>query len=159
MAPKNLSRRAVALAITGGFAALHAPALLAQDVWPSKPVKLIIPFPAGGATDTLGRVLAQAMAADIGQPVVVENRLGAAGAIGSEAVAKSAPDGYTLLLATSSTHSIAPHLARLPFDPIAEAMANIQRINELAAAKARIAQNSGLGPKPCCSRPASDPTA
>lgn len=92
-----------------------------QDVWPSRPVKLVIPFAAGGATDTLGRVLAQAMAADLGQPIVVENRLGAAGMIGSDAVAKSVPDGYMLLLGTSSTHSILPQLsARLPFDPIVD---------------------------------------
>ena len=120
MAKHSHSRRAIALAIAGACVALYAPTLRAQDAWPSKPVKLIIPFPAGGATDTLGRVLAQTMATDLGQPVVVENRLGAAGAIGSEAVAKSAPDGYTLLLATSSTHSIAPHLSKLPFDPIAD---------------------------------------
>lgn len=110
--------RFLAVALAAALATLPA---LAQDAWPSKPVKLVIPFPAGGATDTLGRVLAQSLATDLGQAFVVENRLGAAGLIGSDAVAKSAPDGYTLLLATSSTHSILPQLsAKLPFDPIAD---------------------------------------
>jgi tripartite-type tricarboxylate transporter receptor subunit TctC len=121
MAKPSYSRRAFAQTTIAVSASLYAPLLLAQDAWPSKSVKLIVPFPAGGATDTLGRLLAQAISADLGQPVIVENRLGAAGAIGSEAVAKSAPDGYTLLLATSSTHSILPHLSpNVPFDPLAD---------------------------------------
>ena len=81
MAKPSYSRRSFAQATIAVSASLYAPLLLAQEVWPSKSVKLIIPFPAGGATDTLGRVLAQAIAADLGQPVIVENRLGAAGAI------------------------------------------------------------------------------
>lgn len=107
---------------------LSAPSpVLSQTAWPMRPVKLIIPFPAGGATDTLGRVLAQTLERDIGQPVLVENRPGAAGAIGAAVVEKSAPDGYTLLLGTSSTHSILPHLSSKPpydaindFTPIAQ---------------------------------------
>ena len=95
------------------------PSVFAQDAWPSRPVKLIIPFPAGGASDILGRVLAQTLSAEIGQSVVVDNKLGAAGAIGSEFVARANPDGYTLLLATSSTHSILPYLStKITYDPI-----------------------------------------
>lgn len=85
--------------------------------WPSRPVKLVVPFPAGGATDILGRALAQKLAESLGQPVVVENRPGAGGTLGSDIVAKAPPDGYTILMATTSTHSIAPSLyAKLPYD-------------------------------------------
>ena len=89
----------------------------AQAPWPAKVVRLIVPFPAGGATDILVRGFAQALSEQSGQSIVVENKPGAAGAIGSDIVAKAAPDGYTLLIGTSSTHSIGPHLSRaLPYD-------------------------------------------
>jgi tripartite-type tricarboxylate transporter receptor subunit TctC len=90
---------------------------LAQ-AWPSaKPVRMVIPFPAGGATDIIGRTIAQKLSASLGQQVVVDNKPGAGGTIGSDLVAKAAPDGYTILLATSSTHSIGPALnPRMPYD-------------------------------------------
>jgi tripartite-type tricarboxylate transporter receptor subunit TctC len=89
----------------------------AQEVFPSRPVTLVIPWAAGGSTDVLGRLLAQAMAADLGQPLVVENRGGASGTVGHNHVARSRPDGYTFLLGTNSTYAIAPHLMRgLPYD-------------------------------------------
>ncbi len=81
----------------------------AQD-YPTHTVKLVVPFPAGGATDIVSRVVAQQLGSEFGQSVVVDNRAGAAGVIGSEAVARATPDGYTLLLTTSSTHSIGPLL-------------------------------------------------
>lgn len=85
--------------------------------YPSKPVRLIVPFPAGGATDIFARVLSQKLGDKLGQSVVVENRPGAGGAIGSDLAAKATPDGYTLLLATSSTHAIGPALnAKMPYD-------------------------------------------
>ena len=97
-------------------AALAAPGVFAQT-YPAKPVRLIIPFPPGGATDILGRVLAQKLGDQLGQQVVVENRPGAGGAIGSELAAKAAPDGYTILLATVSTHSVGPALnPKMPYD-------------------------------------------
>ncbi len=80
------------------------------QAYPNKPLRLVIPFPAGGATDIVGRTLAQKLGERLGQAVTVENKPGAGGSIGADAVAKSAPDGYTLLLATSSTHSIGPIL-------------------------------------------------
>lgn len=92
---------------------LHA---LAQ--YPQRAIKLIVPFPPAGATDIVGRIVAQKLGERLGQGVVVENRPGAGGTIGSDLVAKSAPDGYTLLMATSSTHSIGPALQKLPYDPI-----------------------------------------
>jgi tripartite-type tricarboxylate transporter receptor subunit TctC len=90
----------------------------AAQAYPSKPIRLIIPFPAGGATDVLGRTLAQKLSGALGQSVVVENKPGAGGIIGADAAAKSAPDGYTLLLATNSTHVIGPLLnPKTPYNP------------------------------------------
>lgn len=90
-------------------------AALAQ--YPAKPVHLVVPFPAGGPTDVLSRVLAQKLSERWGIAAVVDNKPGAGGTIGSDFVAKSAPDGYTLVMATSSTHSIGPALQQLPYDP------------------------------------------
>ncbi len=96
-----------------------SPRVAAQPVWPTKPVRLVIPFPAGGATDIIGRTVAARLGVALGQQVIVENRPGAGGTIGSDAVAKSAPDGYTLLMATSSTHSIGPALnPKMPYDAV-----------------------------------------
>jgi len=95
--------------------ALSHPAL-AQ--YPNRAVKLVVPFPPAGATDIVGRIVAQKLGEQMGQSVVVENKPGAGGSIGSDLVAKSAPDGYTLLMATSSTHSIGPALQKLPYDPL-----------------------------------------
>ena len=89
------------------------------QAWPSKPVRVIVPISVGGATDVLGRTLAQALQQSTGQPFVVENKTGAAGSIGSLEVARAAPDGYTLLIATTSTHSIAPHVSsKLPYNVV-----------------------------------------
>jgi tripartite-type tricarboxylate transporter receptor subunit TctC len=89
----------------------------AYGQYPARPVRMVVPFPAGGPTDVLTRVVTQKLSERWQQPVVVENKPGAGGAIGSDFVAKSAPDGYTLLMATSSTHSIGPALQKLPYDP------------------------------------------
>ena len=87
--------------------------------YPSKPVRLIVPFPAGGATDLFARSLSQKLGDKLGQSLVVENRPGAGGTLGSDLAAKAVPDGYTLLLATSSTHSIGPNLnPRMPYDAV-----------------------------------------
>ncbi len=89
------------------------------QAYPNKPVRMIVPFPAGGATDLFARVLSQKLGEKLGNSVVVENRPGAGGTIGSDLVAKATPDGYTLLLATSSTHSIGPSLnPRMPYDAV-----------------------------------------
>jgi tripartite-type tricarboxylate transporter receptor subunit TctC len=87
------------------------------QAYPIKPVRMIVPFPAGGATDILARALSIKLGEKLGQNVVVENRPGAGGTIGSAAVAQAAPDGYTILLATSSTHSIGPVInPKIPYD-------------------------------------------
>ncbi len=100
------------------LALLLAVPLLAFAQYPNRAVKLVVPFPPAGATDIVGRIVAQKLSERFGQPVIVENRPGAGGSIGSDLVAKSAPDGYTLLMATSSTHSIGPSLQKLPYDPL-----------------------------------------
>jgi tripartite-type tricarboxylate transporter receptor subunit TctC len=88
------------------------------DPYPSKPVRLILPFPPGGGTDILGRLIAERLAASLGQAVVVENRGGAGGNVGAEAAARAAPDGYTVILA-ATTLAISPSLyAKLGYDPL-----------------------------------------
>ena len=102
-----MKRRTLLKAVGAAAAAAALPSALAQT-YPGKSIRMIIPFPPGGATDILGRVLAQKLGDQLGQTVVVENRPGAGGAIGSEMLAKAAPDGYTIQMATVSTHSIGP---------------------------------------------------
>ena len=110
-------KRRTVMKLAAALAALWvAPAALAQS-YPSKSIRLIIPFPPGGATDILSRVMAQKLGEQLGQSVVTENRPGAGGAIGSELTAKAAPDGYTIQMATVSTHSIGPALnPKTPYD-------------------------------------------
>ena len=106
----------LALLLSLGLAASGAWA----QTWPTaKPIRLVIPFPAGGATDIIGRQVAQKLSVALGQQVVVDNKPGAGGAIGSDIVAKAPADGYTLLMATSSTHSIGPVLnPKMPYDAV-----------------------------------------
>jgi len=113
MIKRFLGQFVLALGLTG----LVSPAVHAQ-AFPSKPVRLIIPFPPGGSTDTVGRLLANRLSTTWRQPVIVENRPGAGGNIGADAVSKSAPDGYTFLLIANSHVSSAALYEKLPFDPV-----------------------------------------
>ena len=98
---------------------LQSPLAGAQAGYPNHPIRLVVPFPAGGTTDILARAVAQRMSETLGQQVVVDNRPGAGGNIGSELVAKSAPDGYTLLMGTVGTHAINPSLySKMPYDHV-----------------------------------------
>ena len=109
---RSLAAAAAALAASLLPLAAHAQA------WPSKPVKMVVPFTAGGSTDTVARIVSDKLTARLGQPVVVENKAGAGGALGSDFVAKSPADGYTLLVGTSSTMAIAPWVyTKLPYNP------------------------------------------
>lgn len=92
----------------------------AEATWPQRQVRVIVPFPAGSATDVVVRILESAISQRLGQPIVVDNRSGASGSLGVDAVAKADPDGYTMGLITASTHAVAPGLGRkLPYDPVA----------------------------------------
>ncbi|MEO7885392.1 MAG: tripartite tricarboxylate transporter substrate binding protein, partial [Polaromonas sp.] len=95
-----------------------APGASAQTAWPSRPVKIVVPFAPGGTTDILARAMAPELSKAFGQPFVVENRAGAGGNIGADVVAKSAPDGYTLLMGTVGTHGINKSLySKMAYDP------------------------------------------
>ena len=109
-------RRAASLAL--GLGAANVPAFAADDgKWPSRSIRLVVPFSAGAFTDIASRVFAEFASRELGQPIVVDNRAGAAGLIGTQIAAKSAPDGYTLLVGTISTLSMNPGLyKKLPYD-------------------------------------------
>jgi tripartite-type tricarboxylate transporter receptor subunit TctC len=105
-----------ALASAAGAAAL--PAFAQGGGYPNRPIRLVVPFPSGGATDIFARAVSQNLGEKLGANIIVDNKPGAGGSIGSDIAAKAAPDGYTLLLATTSTHSIGPYLYKLPYDPV-----------------------------------------
>ena len=112
--------------VTGLFAMLAVPVATAQGSYPNKPVRLVVPFAAGGPNDVMARVLAQRLTLETGQSCVVENRAGAGGVIGTDAVAKSAPDGYTLAF-ISGPYTMAPALmARMPYDSAKDLVAVTQ---------------------------------
>jgi tripartite-type tricarboxylate transporter receptor subunit TctC len=99
--------------------ALLAPPLVAAEAYPAKPIRLVVPFAAGSATDSVARILGQELSQRLGQNVVVENRPGANGQLAAALVAKAPADGYTLFMTTNTTHAANPHLYRtLPYDPI-----------------------------------------
>ena len=104
----------------GGIASLalcgHA---IAQDAWPSKPIRIIVPYTTGGGVDTVARLLGDKVSRSLGQPIIVDNKPGASGMIGAQAAAKSAPDGYTLLLSAAGEIAVNPHLykAKMQYDP------------------------------------------
>ncbi|CAB3625967.1 Bug family tripartite tricarboxylate transporter substrate binding protein [Achromobacter pestifer] len=107
----TLAAATLAVSLTGAAAA--------QGTYPDRPIRLIVPFPPGGTSDVVGRIFAEALGKQIGQTVVVENRGGAGGTVGSRAVASSPPDGYTLLLGTSSTNGTNPAVYKnLPYDAV-----------------------------------------
>ncbi len=106
------------LLVCAGTAALASASGATAEVFPARPLRLIVPFPPGGPTDIVGRLVAQKLSEGLGQQVVIDNRAGAGGTVGSEAAARSAPDGYTLLYGSTSTLGIAPSIyPRLAYDP------------------------------------------
>ncbi len=109
--------------MTGRLFVIGALALIAADAyaqtWPARSVRVIVPFAPGGTADTLGRLVSSKLAESLGQSFVIDNRAGAGGVVGSELVARSAPDGYTLVVSGVASHAIAPALsAKFPFDPV-----------------------------------------
>lgn len=111
------ARRDVLAALLGATAAVVAPTASAQSDWPSRPVRIVVPFAPGGTTDIVSRVIGEQLSPILKQPVVIENRAGAGGNVGAEAVAKAAPDGYTFLMGTPGTQAINQFLyAKMPYD-------------------------------------------
>ena len=125
------------------FTGMVVAASAQAQAWPSKPIKLIVPFPAGGPTDLVGREAANILRNALGQAVVVENRAGGNGTVGLEVLAKSAPDGYTIGL-TAITLSIAPHLGQAPFDPFKDftPFTNLVSMTPLVVANLSLPANS-----------------
>ena len=111
-----LSRR-VALASAG---ALLVPSMARAQAWPQRPLRLVIPFPPGGAQDNLGRLVAARLSETLGQQVVPDNRPGASGILAAEIVARAPADGYTVLLGNIASHTINPHVQKVPYDPFAD---------------------------------------
>jgi tripartite-type tricarboxylate transporter receptor subunit TctC len=111
------ARRSMLAAGAATLAAAALPQRARAQAWPARPIRILNGFPAGGPSDLLARIVAERLQESLGQPVVVENRPGATGSIASQAVAQSAPDGYTLMVVPSSTHSVSPNITRVPWDP------------------------------------------
>ncbi|WP_159914748.1 tripartite tricarboxylate transporter substrate binding protein [Pantoea sp. 18069] len=121
-APVNAGKRRLFQALAACGLMLGTPLAFCQD-WPARPIKIVVPFPAGGTTDLLARLIAPPMSQELGQPVVIENRPGAGSLLGADLVAKAAPDGYTLLMGNISVPLaalVAERAKRLTFDPVAD---------------------------------------
>ena len=133
----NTIRRAVVIALAAAPLALFASAALAQADFPNKPIRIVVPFPAGGTLDTLGRLLAPKLQESLGQPVLIDPRGGGATAIGTQAVQKAAPDGYTLLFMANS-FVLVPMLMQKapPWDPIKDfvPVSLVARVNQVLVA-------------------------
>jgi tripartite-type tricarboxylate transporter receptor subunit TctC len=100
-------------------AVLAFPLIALAQAWPSKPIRLVVPYPPGGSTDLLARTIGQKVGEALGQQIIVDNRAGAGGMLGSEIVARAAPDGYTILLGTGATHGLTLLLSKaIPYDPV-----------------------------------------
>jgi tripartite-type tricarboxylate transporter receptor subunit TctC len=121
LAARSLTRRVAVTTMLLGAIAAVTPVAHASDAYPSKMIRLLVPFPAGSATDVEARFLAEKVGAVLGQKILVDNKPGANANIGAAEVARAAGDGYTLYLATNSTHSANVHLYnKMPFDPVAD---------------------------------------
>ena len=147
----TLFKRAAAVAL------LAAPALAIAQAYPEKPVKVIIPYPPGGPTDIMGRIVAQGLSAKFGQPFVVENRPGASGLIGADQVAKAPADGYTLLV-NASLHVINPSLySKMPHDPIKD-FAPVSQIADVPLVLVVSPQNPAKSVKDVIAQAKADPS-
>lgn len=136
---KKAPRLSLALALT-----LAAPVMAWAQVYPSRPINWIVPFPSGGTTDVVARIVAQGLSRELGQPVMVENKAGAGGSIGTQQLVRAPADGYTIAMATVSTHAVNPACnARLGYDPLKDftpitnlaRTANVLTVNNRFAAR------------------------
>ena len=130
----------LSLCLTWLPAAAQAPS---GQAWPSRPIRILVPYAAGGAMDVLARLLAAKMQDQMGTPVIVENRSGAGGNIGADAVAKAAPDGYTILFNING-HAIAPAIYKtLPFNPAGQELSGVCRAGEIKARRSQLRLHRG----------------
>ena len=142
----EINRRSMlqGLAVLGGglMGATQAQAQTARTAWPGKPVRVVVPFNAGGATDIIARTVGEALSQRIGQPVVIDNKGGAAGILGTDAVAKAAPDGHTLLVSLSTSMLINQFLyTKLPYDP----QKDLALVSQIAAAPVTLVVHPSVG--------------
>ena len=143
----EINRRSMlqGLAVLGGGlmgAAQAQTAQTARTAWPGKPVRVVVPFNAGGATDIIARTVGEALSQRIGQPVVIDNKGGAAGILGTDAVAKAAPDGHTLLVSLSTSMLINQFLyTKLPYDP----QKDLALVSQIAAAPVTLVVHPSVG--------------
>src|SRR5262245_56936220 len=118
MGRRRIKMRLLQCTLLCCMAALVAAPVQAQS-WPTKPIRVMVPFPPGGSTDIVARIMASKLEKPLGQPLVVENRGGAGGTIGAAVDAKAAPDGYMLTFGSTSTHVVAPSVySKLEYDPV-----------------------------------------
>ncbi len=117
MPDKSMIKRIFLRSGVAVFAAIAAFAACAQERYPARPIRILIPFPAGGVADTIGRTLGEQLNAQMGQPVVIDNRPGAGGRIAADLTAKAEPDGHTLFISTAGPMVISPILLKVPYDP------------------------------------------
>ena len=151
---KFLRTAALCLGLLASACATVAFAADSPEQFPQRPIRLVVPWAPGGLTDALARLVAEQKGRGLGQPVVVENRPGANGILGTESVARAAPDGYTLLIATAETHAINPSIyTKLRYDPVADfaPVGTIASVPLFLVANAEVAEKSfaellGLGP-------------
>ena len=106
------------LLLAAALAAALPFAAVAEDAWPSKPIRIVVPYPAGGSTDQLARAIQAPLAETLGQPIVIDNKAGAGGTLGTDLVAKAAPDGYTFVFGNSGPNALAGLIRKLPYDSL-----------------------------------------
>ncbi|TWT15004.1 tripartite tricarboxylate transporter substrate binding protein [Reyranella sp. CPCC 100927] len=119
----RLSRRAFVTATSAAFVPAITTGPSRAEGWPARPVRLVIPVPAGSAQDNVARLVSAKLSARLGQQIVADNRPGASGVLAAEIVARAPADGYTVLMGNTATHTINPHLQKLPYDPFADFIA------------------------------------
>jgi tripartite-type tricarboxylate transporter receptor subunit TctC len=136
--------RFVTRTVLGAILAL-APTMAAAQDFPSRPIKLVVPFPAGGPNDIIARVVGQRMAELLGQPVLIDNRAGAGGMLGTDAVAKAAPDGYTIAITSAGALAISASLQeKMPYDPVRDlkAITLVAKVPELLVVATGVPANN-----------------
>ncbi len=142
MSRRQLMRSGAAAAAAVAFAG----SAIAQTAYPNRPIRLIVPFAAGGSTDLSARLVAEFAGRELGQPIVVENKGGAGGSVGMEQVAKSDPDGYTIGMATVSTHGSNPAVyPKLKYDPIKD----FAPVTNVVAIPSVLPYTRACRPRPC----------